>query len=140
MDPAQHYYAIARTLNPRFTRLPLGPKAKRKLLGTIIEASRFKDVYDGKFGAFFAGTIHYKDGLPNSPEHVTEFCFQARATEADGGGYAPSYNVCPFWNCVDSECDADHHDFRLEVEKAFRSAGKEFPADIYESPTMPKSP
>jgi hypothetical protein len=138
MDPAQHYYAVMHAFKTR-RRLPLGPRAKRKLLGAVIEASHFKELYDGKFGAYFAGAIHYKDGFPNSVEHVTEFCFSARALEGDDGGYAPSHDVCPYWNCVDSECDADHRDYRADVEKAFNSAGKKNPPDLYESPTQPKS-
>ncbi|MFI4948616.1 MAG: hypothetical protein ACHQC9_07435 [Alphaproteobacteria bacterium] len=63
---------------------------------------------------FFAGEIKYHDIFPNSPEHISKFCYNIGA--GIRGNTEPLPGRCAHWNCADAECEADHKRYEKEIE------------------------
>jgi hypothetical protein len=94
-------------------------------------------LYDGRYLALFAGFIHYWDIFPRTPAHTTKYCYELRGIEGPNNTIKPSYRLCPYWNCTDDECSADHREYRKSVERIFQGAKKEIPADWLKPDLLP---
>ena len=89
----------------------LGPKAKMTLpvfLGdNVISGLPELDRVKGKI--MWQGVIRYHDIFPDTPEHLTKFCYFVRADRADDKGErrigTPYWSQCGgHTNCADDEC------------------------------------
>jgi hypothetical protein len=71
-----------------------------------------------------SGRIRYWDRFPNTPEHITKFCYIARPAYPGEAKIdwptQPIIMSCRHWNCADEECADDKN--RYESELAQRKA------------------
>jgi hypothetical protein len=93
-------------------RMLVGPKSKVTVPatpdsglwipnGSILWAAK------GQTTVYVFGAIHYDDVFENTPEHITDYCFQIEAKGDGSPSTKISYRFCPRWNCADDECKAD---------------------------------
>jgi hypothetical protein len=75
-DPGLRHYTVKNTMNPRFSRLPLGPKAKRKIFGISIEATTFKELAEGSYTAYFPGQFTTKTAFRTAPSTLVNTASQ----------------------------------------------------------------
>jgi hypothetical protein len=94
------------------TLVVLGPKQQTgsgqvDVLPDVIDAMK-----NQKRRVYFYGWARYRDVFPNTPEHVTKFCFEMTAFAHDA--FLPStensyawFSACPQHNCSDEDCQGD---------------------------------
>ena len=98
---------------PTRETLPLivGPGTVFQLPPVVLTVSDLEDVSTGKKHLFFWGWITYKDGIPDSPTRLTEFCTDVTSINWGSGDHNslsnnPTLNTppCAQHNCYYEEC------------------------------------
>jgi hypothetical protein len=92
----------------------VGPQATVPVGGVGVTEDFIKALENG-IPWFLYGIIQYNDIFPNSPTHVTKFCYQIIANISDKGELFPTYNFCTHWNCADDDCDDDRKAWEADV-------------------------
>jgi hypothetical protein len=92
----------------------IGPQATAQLGGLGITESSFEAIKNG-FHLYLFGVIYYNDIFPNSPLHITKYCYVIGILTSEKGELFPQPAFCDHWNCADDECKDDRNAWDKEV-------------------------
>jgi hypothetical protein len=83
----------------------IGPKGKLTVDSGEVPVTVLQLVANKQIRLYFYGWARYRDILPGTPEHVTQFCFELHIPDPDT--WTTNFTNCPRHNCYDDECDSE---------------------------------
>lgn len=138
-DPNNLYRTLRQTFKVPARHFVLGPHATAPIggIGVPVVKNSFVSISDieaGTIKVYEFGIVRYRDIFPNSPAHVTKFCYELGMDMNEQGVLAPTHTLCQHWNCADDECKEDRAEYDAQIAAAFRKAGKPVPREFRELP------
>jgi hypothetical protein len=84
----------------------VGPKASARSIPNFVSAHDIVAIHNHSGHLYFWGWARYKDVFPNTPEHVTRFCWELTDVNGELGSGPINLQTaqCSRGNCWDDEC------------------------------------
>jgi hypothetical protein len=92
----------------------LGPQSAIGLGGIGITENSIQAILNG-YQMYLFGLVYYHDIFPDTPQHITKFCYQIGANRSDNDEIVSSFGFCTHWNCADDECKDDRKAWETDV-------------------------
>ncbi len=99
-------------------------KARRAFLGPQQVLTTYgdwrinrSDLEDADLAWIIRGALSYNDVFPDTPNHITKFCYLITPRFTSKHEIIPVVERCDHWNCADEECDAEQYEYMREFAK-----------------------